>query len=91
MQAPDKKTKYCGCLYLEAGMHILLMLTFLSLGLSLICMPKATPFSIIYLVNIVGFIFITFCNEKVWTRLAFYVFFILGTIAEFVCGIVITV
>ena len=88
MEAPPKKAKYCSCLYLEAGMHIIAVLTFTNLGVSLIAMPAATPFAIIYLVHCISFVLLAFFNEKVWNRLVFLIFYFASSIAEVAVGIV---
>ena len=88
MEAQPKKRQYCRCLYLEAGMHIIAVLTFTSFGISLIAMPAAMPFAIIYLVHCISFVLIAFFNEKVWNRLLFFVFYVASTIAELSVGIV---
>ena len=63
-------------------MHSIAILTFVSLAVSLLAMPMATPFAIIYTVQCVFFTFMGFCNEKVFLRLFYLIFYSLSTIAE---------
>ena len=88
MEAPAKKAKYCSCLYLEAGMHVIAVLTFANLGVSLVAMPAAMPFAIIYLVHCISFVLLAFFNDKIWNRLAFLAFYAASSIAEAAVGIV---
>ena len=88
MEAPPKKAKYCRCLYLEAGMHIIAVLTFANLGVALIAMPDAMPFAIISLVHCISWVLLAFFNAKVWNRLAFLAFYAASSVAEVAVGIV---
>ena len=86
MQASSEKTKYLGCLYLEAGLNIVVTLTFLNLGVALLLARPGDSltmiFPIIYLVQCIVFIFYAMCNELVWQRLVVFVLFIVSTVAE---------
>ena len=92
MQAVAKKTKYCGCLYLEAGMHIIGILHFISMAVALLAMPTSIPFTIIFLLNIITMTLIICpcCNEKAWTRLLYLVFVSSSAAAEIGVGIWLT-
>ena len=90
MKAPAQKKKYCRCLYLEPGMVVVTINSFLSLGVALIAMPRAMPFGIIYLVHCIAFTALAFANEKIYTRIGFLLFYVLSTIAEIVVGVWLT-
>lgn len=76
-----------GRLYLEAGIHIIAITSFVNLGVSLLArnlLVWTNVFPVIYLVQCFMFIILAFFHEKIWSVYTFVVIYVLSTIAEIV-------
>ena len=86
MQAQIVKPRYLGGLYLEAGVNIIVTLTFLNFGVSLILARPGDNltmiFPSIYLFQCFVFVIYAWFNELIWQRILVFGIIILSTVAE---------